>query len=186
MLRIGNAGRNSKPAFLRRRPGFPSWSWADWDGQIRTADSEALSTFLDESCNPIEFEDNRFATRFWIETTDGLQMSLAEYHNAITPSHMTIEVSPILRVEARIVKLRFQRHSQKYFSSSNTLAYWCMCHPTSTHDNEIPTLQEEDPSFKYSNVRLHENPTMDNCVDERLFDQLWDGIILGKVSYTSF
>jgi hypothetical protein len=119
----------------------------------------------DEECNRID--GNEFQTKFWIITKAGQPISLAEYcKKPIAEANGTVHISQVLQVEANALKLKFQCHLQDHFTSMKIYAYWCACHPNSTHDDG--TL----PDGCYSNVRLYEGSNKNKFLDGRLFNQL--------------
>jgi Heterokaryon incompatibility protein (HET) len=86
---------------LRRREGFPSWSWVGWSGEI--------GFFHDPDDEAIRVKPGSCDINFEIEGTSGSLFSLHSLHLAHASKLVVPELSLYLQFDACIVQVRFQR-----------------------------------------------------------------------------
>jgi hypothetical protein len=149
----------------RRRPGFPSWSWTGWAGEIQSSILEDLE--FDPRGIRVPIPD---VPCFWIERKAGELVSLEQLCHSTTHTTQKIipETSHTLLIEAWTTKIQLQRLP----SQSRGRAGVCACHPNSRHDDD------STPYYKYHEVMFCESSTDNARFEDRLFDTLWDCILL--------
>lgn len=158
-LRVGTL---QYPSF-RRRVGFPSWSWAGWDGPIMSHGSMRCNYVLDD----------KFDLKVWAHCkTKNDFISLAEIYQNYAATDFVPDLgehlSPVLQLEATIYTINIKK-DDKYNSS---VAYICDCalnsacrgrrgHFTSTY-----------------HVRFFEYSRMKETMGKTLFSRSWDAVFL--------
>jgi hypothetical protein len=88
----------------------------------------SVSLILDEGVELNSVVKGETQIIFWIKLKDGSKLTMDEYRNLTHPPIAMPEPSHVLVVDAKIVRIRPQRHSKDYFEACNTIAFWYPCH----------------------------------------------------------
>jgi hypothetical protein len=107
MREVTKTSSDSGPK-LRRRIGFPSWSWAGWGGTVTYLNS--LDRILSKKERLFLSENPHFDTGFWIKNEDGEFVSVAELSHL--RGKVLPEVSPILHVKANVFQFRLKAYEE--------------------------------------------------------------------------
>jgi hypothetical protein len=159
--------------WLRRVPDFPSWSWAGWIGPISSVYAENSSDYeVDSKCNSIE--SSTFEMQFMLGLEDGGLLSLREFYHSSVDTSDRFKLSHTLFCAGLIVQVRLQRpdSARATFKDRRVCAYVCPCHPTELHQGGAFT------DYSAASVKFNENPTENHDLSTRIFDQLWDCVML--------
>jgi len=82
----------------QRRPGFPSWSWAGWKGQVSSPRHDRFRYYYG-------FPGGQLDVKIWIELKD---KSLRRWKDVVTSLDGLRDCSPFLHIEASTVEITVQ------------------------------------------------------------------------------
>jgi Heterokaryon incompatibility protein (HET) len=91
---------------VRRREGFPSWSWVGWIGSRRWVFLEPIQNGLGWPENQPHVEPSRYPVSFTIQKSDGTKIPIGSL-DIDAPSDLDMETLPFLFVEAWFFNLTF-------------------------------------------------------------------------------
>lgn len=150
-----------------RRHGFPSYSWAGWDGPTRRHKHRG-DISSDTGCN--EVDQKSFNLRFWVELKSGDRLSLRELYRTFKTSDQYPALSHILHIETAMHEMRIRRHSKSDKP--------CIC--------DCPPKMQGDQCLKLHetlahNVRFFEHLTTNEHLSEAVFSQPWNIVPLFRL-----
>lgn len=159
--------------FHRRLPGFPSWSWAGWAGEIASLYLPQLLVVADDDkCNQVS--ERVFRTTFRVkDAASGETCTLSSLYNSggAEKTNIIPEFPCTLELTTTIYRLRIQRNVVP--NPRATAA--CSCHPTTAHEG---TLDYRTPEAQRAWFCV--SPQSDSLYAEKLDSQLWDCLVLFK------
>ncbi|ORY05300.1 hypothetical protein BCR34DRAFT_590959 [Clohesyomyces aquaticus] len=153
---------------MRRRNGFPSWSWVGWVGSANCPGTPYL-----------DYSDDGTFCKIWFQRPDG---SFEPSENCNPPNlgdrdPTALEVNPIIRISADILSLRF---NEADVPSLHSNAYT----PSRSFHGKILDLLST-PSAYIVNTRMHEkviwylSPTAQVSEDDELYREICEEELLG-------
>ena len=159
---------------VRRRPGFPSWSWLGWKAQ----DGIDYNRNINPSVKNTADEPYRLQRKasFWAEDHNGTLIQLADLLPSPNPSvsssdstRIIPELSAYLWVENTVLQLQFQYIRDK--------------HPVYSEKEGYLGIKFEKENVKGSVDLVHRPRTQDDPLYQRLVTETWDCLLLCCTSY---
>jgi hypothetical protein len=150
-----------------RRPGFPSWSWAGWLGQVSKPTHDRFRYYYG-------FPEGHLNLKIWIELKD---TTLCRWEDAVTSLDELRDYSLFLHIETWTVEIRFQ-----YFPHGIDGIWEEQKRPTIALNRETGFYArfEIGASFTaYSYFVLTKEVEIGSVFYNRLNTTPWTGIVLG-------
>jgi len=153
-----------------RRPKFPSWSWAGWQGTVGKQVDDRLRYYFG-------FPDGSLDVEIWAE---GNSESLVRIGDILTRS-WSGDVSPryyVLHIEAPIMKLTFRYHARGLTGLCGRESPGPLNHDTGFYGEFI--LNNSPRQVAYSYLVLTADLLADSDFHQRLLSETWMGIVFGE------
>jgi hypothetical protein len=150
-----------------RRPGFPSWSWAGWLGQVSKPIHDRFRYYYG-------FPEGHLDLKIWIELKD---TTLRRWEDAVTSLGELRDYTSFLNIETWTVEIRFQ------YLPFGVDGIW-------KGEKRLTTALNREPGFyarfeigesftAYSYLVLTKEVEIRSALHTRLHTTSWTGIVLG-------